>query len=117
MKCHPCLRGTVVELHVQWRHVGLEGQPRRALFGAKSIVDGAVLITHGKLGTDFDILILRQIFRAPSREAVRIAVVAPLAIVLGAVQIPKEIPGQSMSQTKIGNNLYSTHISSPGLSW
>lgn len=97
MESHPGFCSTVVELDVQWRHVSLESEPRRGLISAEGIVDRIVLITHGKLSTNSDILILRQVFRDPSCKAMRVAIIASLAVVFSTVQVTEEVPSQIVS--------------------
>lgn len=97
MESHPCLCGTVVELDIQRRHVSLKGEPWGCLLSAECIVDGAVLVSYGELSPNFDILVLWQVLWNPSREAMRVAVVAALRLIPGAVEVAEEVPCQIVS--------------------
>ncbi len=65
--------------------MSLEGQPRRRLAAAEGIIDCAVLLAHGELGTDFEIFVLWQILGSPSREAVWIPIIASLRRILSPI--------------------------------
>lgn len=75
--------------------MSLKSESGRSSIGAKCVIDRVVLIPHGKLGADPNVVILWKVFWHPSREAVRISVIASLRHILRAVQVTMEIPCQT----------------------
>lgn len=65
--------------------MSLEGQPRRRLAATEGIIDCAVLLAHCELCPDFEIFVLWQILRSPSREAVWIPIVTSLWRILSPI--------------------------------
>lgn len=51
MECNPSLARAVVEFKVKGSHVCLECESWGCPFGTKGVVDGAVLVFHGKIAS------------------------------------------------------------------
>lgn len=92
VKRHPSLTPAIIELDIIRRHVRLERQSRRRrLFPTVRIINRAILKVYRKWTPNSQIAAHRDRAHIPRGETVRIAVVAALGQVGGAVEVAVEI--------------------------